>query len=214
VTAEIEEDILESMLKFINGVAEKDLPLEHEADAAQKKKAFSLLENQGFIKVVEAGFALTEKGKHKAESIARKHAVLESFLTEILGKNPDAATKEASVLEHSISTETINRLDSMLEPKTERAQNAEDGTNHEHLIAKNPVICLDECPEGSLLHVSMITAFAKHSRLVDIGIIPGELIELKRKLPNKSVVIRVKGCDIALSPEITSNIMVERCNTK
>ncbi|HJJ27788.1 MAG TPA: FeoA domain-containing protein [Methanocorpusculum sp.] len=206
MTTELEEDILESMLAAgEDGVAESELKLEHRADAGDKKKAFTHLAREGYIAACARGWKLIEKGRRKAESIARKHAVLESFLTEILGKNPDAATKEASVLEHSITTETINRIHSMLGQKA---------TGHEKLTAQNPVICLDECPEGSLLHVSMIKEFAKHSRLIDMGIIPGELIELKRKLSNKSVVIRVKGCDIALSPEIASNIMVERCNQK
>ncbi|HJK25027.1 MAG TPA: FeoA family protein, partial [Methanocorpusculum sp.] len=64
-----------------------------------------------------------------------------------------------------------------------------------------------------LLHVSMIRCFAKHSRLIDLGVIPGELITLRRKLVNNAVVITVKGCDIALSPEVSANIMVERCET-
>lgn len=192
------------MLSCDTAVKENDLVLEHRTEAAEKKKAFASLAASGYISASGNGWMLTEKGRRKAESVARKHAVLESFLTEVLGKNPAAATKEASLLEHSISTETINRLDSMLPEKS-------DG--HEALTAKNPVICLDECPEGSLLHVAMIKKFAKHSRLIDIGIIPGELIELKRKLSNNSVVIKVKGCDIALSPEIASNIMVERCST-
>ena len=59
----------------------------------------------------------------------------------------------------------------------------------------------------------MIRCFAKHNRLIDLGVIPGELITLRRKLVNNAVVITVKGCDIALSPEVSANIMVERCET-
>ena len=59
----------------------------------------------------------------------------------------------------------------------------------------------------------MIRCFAKHSRLIDLGVIPGELITLRRKLVNNAVVITVKGCDIGLSPEVSANIMVERCET-
>lgn len=204
MSTENEEDILESMLSCEGAVNESVLTLEHHAEASAKKKAFASLETEGYISASGKGWILTEKGQKRAQSIARKHAVLESFLTEVIGKNSAAATKEASLIEHSISTETINRLESML---------LEQSEGHESLTAKSPVICLDECLEGSLLHVSMIKEFAKHSRLIDIGIIPGELIELKRKLPNNSVVIKVKGCDIALSPEIASNIMVERCST-
>ena len=46
-------------------------------------------------------------------------------------------------------------------------------------------------------------------RLIDLGIFPGEEIWLRRKLRNNAVVIQVKGCDIALSPEIAATILVE-----
>jgi len=43
-----------------------------------------------------------------------------------------------------------------------------------------------------------------------MGIFPGERIKLIHTLNNKAVVIQVKGCDIALSPEIASCIFVEK----
>ncbi|HVP95452.1 MAG TPA: metal-dependent transcriptional regulator [Methanoregulaceae archaeon] len=46
-------------------------------------------------------------------------------------------------------------------------------------------------------------------RLIDLGIIPGEEVFIRRKLRNNAVVIQVKGCDIALSPEIAATILVE-----
>ena len=120
----------------------------------------------------------------------------------------EEASEEACILEHTISNETINKLDSFLDKTTP------EFVSHKELTAKNPIVPLLECTEGSLLHVAMIEAFSKHNRLIDLGVVPGELITLKRRLHNDAVVIKVKGCDIALSPEIASSIMVERCNTK
>jgi DtxR family Mn-dependent transcriptional regulator len=102
-------------------------------------------------------------------------------------------------------------LESFLTGKTPESENAEGHTSHKNLTGKNPVVPLSGCPEGSLLHVATIRSFDKHSILLDLGVIPGELITLKRKLDNNAVVISVKGCDIALSPEITASIMVEQC---
>ncbi|MDO5844031.1 MAG: metal-dependent transcriptional regulator, partial [Methanocorpusculum sp.] len=171
-------------------------------------KSFSFLKEKGYIVENKNKLSLTEKGEKKAASVARKHAVLESFLTDVLGTKPDEASKQACILEHNISNETINKLDSFL------CEQKPEYTDHNKLTEKSPIEPLCECPEGSILHVSMIKSFAKHSRLIGLGIIPGELIELRRRLDNKSVVVKVKGCDIALSPEIASNIMVERCITK
>jgi len=40
--------------------------------------------------------------------------------------------------------------------------------------------------------------------------VPGEHVLIKRKLSNGALVVQVKGCDVALSPEIASAIGVER----
>ena len=53
---------------------------------------------------------LTGKGSSVASQVARKHRVLQCFLTEMLGVDEDAASREACTLEHGISDETIDRL--------------------------------------------------------------------------------------------------------
>ena len=47
-------------------------------------------------------------------------------------------------------------------------------------------------------------------RLLDLGLVPGERAIIKRKLSNGALVVQVKGCDVAVSPEIASAIGVER----
>ncbi|MDV0442269.1 metal-dependent transcriptional regulator [Methanorbis furvi] len=214
MTSVLSEDILEEILNTKQNEVQLQALKFPNYTKTEITKALQTLRDQGLIHLGETTVSLTEKGAEKAALVARKHAVLETFLTDVLGKQPQEASREACILEHNISSETIERLDSFLDQrKPEQAAPAKTAeyTNHNKLTRKNPIVPLAECPEGSLLHVAMIRCFAKHSRLVDLGVIPGELITLRRKLINNAVVITVKGCDIALSPEVSANIMVERC---
>lgn len=218
MSSDLGEDILEAILNTgkksvspneIKTMLDKTAKSESLAQAdVEMEKAVTCLKDKGYVTENKNKLSLTEKGEKKAASVARKHAVLESFFADVLGTKPDEASKQACVLEHKISNETINKLDSFL---GERNPEYED---HNILTERNPIEPLCDCPEGSVLHIATIEKFAKHSRLIGLGIIPGELIELRRRLDNKSVVVKVKGCDIALSPEIASSIMVERCITK
>jgi DtxR family Mn-dependent transcriptional regulator len=45
---------------------------------------------------------------------------------------------------------------------------------------------------------------------MDLGVVPGQKVLIKRKLRNRSIVVQVKDCDLALSPEIASAVCVER----
>lgn len=211
MAADLPEDILEEILNLNKERTKRDDLANLEARGKDAfETAIHRLKENGCLVEDSKGYYLSEAGQKRAAAIARKHAVLASFLTDVLGAKPDDASKEACLLEHNISTDTINKLDSFLD-RTIQQDGAQEFTDHKHLTQKNPITPLIECAEGSLLHVAMIQSFSKHSRLIDLGVIPGELIELRRKLDNDAVVIKVKGCDIALSPEVASIIMVERC---
>ncbi|MDO5846301.1 MAG: metal-dependent transcriptional regulator [Methanocorpusculum sp.] len=209
MAADLPEDILEAILNTGKPAVPRSMLTGFRArgDTAFEN-ALAALTADGLLTETNDGFTLTETGRKKAASVARKHAVLASFLTDVLGAKPDEASKEACILEHKISNETINKLDTFMD---EQSPEVPVYTDHHQLTQKNPIVPLIACEEGSILHVAMIQSFSKHSRLIDLGVIPGELISLRRKLDNDAVVIKVKGCDIALSPEVAANIMVERC---
>lgn len=215
MTAVLSEDVLEKIFNIGTDEVPLHLLTFPHHSGSEIDNVLNILAERGFVYRGNNMVRLTGKGKEKAAQVARKHAVLETFLKDVLGKQPDAASKEACILEHNISSETIERLDNFLDQrKPEPVPSETTGfINHNNLTRRNPIVPLSECPEGSLLHVSMIRCFAKHNRLIDLGVIPGELITLRRKLVNNAVVITVKGCDIALSPEVSANIMVERCET-
>jgi DtxR family transcriptional regulator, Mn-dependent transcriptional regulator len=68
---------------------------------------------------------------------------------------------------------------------------------------------LSDMDEKDRIIVAGIVPGGDLHRLADLGILPGEEIRLRRKLNNNTVVVQVKGCDIALSPEIAATILVE-----
>jgi DtxR family Mn-dependent transcriptional regulator len=67
-----------------------------------------------------------------------------------------------------------------------------------------------EASEGDLLIVSCVRCRGLGGRLNDLGLFPGTEIRVIRKIPGNGIVVRVKDCDIALSPEVSANVLVER----
>lgn len=149
--------------------------------------------------------SLTGEGREIAVRIDRRHRTLQCFLTEMLGMDPTSASDEACQLEHRISDETISRLGTYM---------ARPGGNpecHRRCKGSRPgVLSLQSFDEGAVLQVCAIRQWGHYTRLLDLGILPGEEISIRRRLKNGAVVVRVKGCDIALSSEIAASISVER----
>ncbi|MDR0822634.1 MAG: metal-dependent transcriptional regulator [Endomicrobium sp.] len=54
---------------------------------------------------------LTERGEKIAQEVQRKHDILYMFLNDLLFIDPQIAVKEACAIEHSISSETIHKLE-------------------------------------------------------------------------------------------------------
>jgi len=173
----------------------------------------SSLVEEGYLERAENGAVrLTGKGSSLATRVTRKHRVLQCFLTEMLGVDEDAASREACTLEHGISDETIERLSSYMDgaqsPPRRRARCCRVWEKH---CPDEDACTLLDCKEGDTVRVAMMRGPQRHRRLLDLGIFPGEIVQIRRKLPNESVVVRVKGCDIAISPEIARSIVVESC---
>ena len=203
------EDYLEAILEIAENSGRP--PTVEEIAAALKtgketaSSTIAALAREGYLEQVGDTVRLTEKGAALASKVARKHTVLQCFLTEMLGVDADAASKEACTLEHGISDETIERLSSYMDGG---AQPPPGRTGRCRARASCTLL---DCKEGDTVRVAMIRGPRRNRRLLDLGIFPGEIVQIRRKLPNHSVVVRVKGCDIAISPEIARSIFVESC---
>ncbi|NYT04956.1 MAG: metal-dependent transcriptional regulator [Methanomicrobiales archaeon] len=167
------------------------------------------LERAGYVRRGPDGtYTLTPAGRTLGERIVRKHRTLECFFTEMLGMDAETASEEACRLEHEISDETISRLSEYIENPPRPC--VRYGWRH----AFRPQECMQpatvlDFSEGSRLKVLLVGSPGANRRLIDLGVIPGAVLEIRRRLRNGSVVVKVKGCDVALSPEIARCIHVE-----
>jgi DtxR family Mn-dependent transcriptional regulator len=142
---------------------------------------------------------LTAIGTMLAEQVVKKHQILEHFFIEMLGVDPQEASIEACRLEHHISDEVTGRLSVLVNRSTGIKE-----------MGIEPLLSLLDCQEGDELILLQIEHPERLNRLMDLGFLPGERISIKRKLKNRALVVAVKGCDIALSPDIASLIRVEK----
>jgi DtxR family Mn-dependent transcriptional regulator len=176
------------------------------------------LVSSGDVSLLPGGvIALTGQGRECGESVIKKHETLQCFLSEILGMDTTAASDEACTLEHAVSDETIDRLGQLIVKQ--------DGLGHHRWGRKgrqlSPIKCtvndddcecssISDCAEGENVIIHCIHGRACAKRLLDLGMVPGQRVAIKRKLSDGALVVQVKGCDVALSPEIASAIGVER----
>lgn len=166
----------------------------------------------------EGIITLTVKGKQTGTCVMKKHETLQCFLSEILGMDSSSASDEACTLEHTVSDETIDRLGKLIvsrdhprhHGKGKHRRPAGEGSCRTQTdeFCQSPSI--SDFSEGEEVVIQCIHGRACAQRLLDLGLVPGERATIRRKLSNGALVVQVKGCDVAVSPEIASAIGVER----
>ncbi|HUW19705.1 MAG TPA: metal-dependent transcriptional regulator [Sedimentisphaerales bacterium] len=73
--------------------------------------ALQILRKKGLANYEAYGFVtLTGAGRAAAAEIARKHEILKSFLTDVLGIEPGLAQRAACKAEHTLGPKVISRL--------------------------------------------------------------------------------------------------------
>lgn len=76
--------------------------------------ALHLLEDQGMIEHEPySDILITDKGKIKYLEIKKKHDMLSSFLQKILGVSKEISEKDACIMEHILSDETLRKIEEM-----------------------------------------------------------------------------------------------------
>jgi DtxR family Mn-dependent transcriptional regulator len=176
-------------------------------DAASVDACIDAMQTKGFVVGdSDRGLELTDAGRVLGERVARKHRVLECFFSEMLGMDADRASEEACKLEHEVSDEAINRLSTVIRGPCQNPGRC----GWKHCMEAGASRSLLDYEEGADVRVTMVRGHGRNRRLIDLGIVPGESIHIRRKLRNNSVVVRIKGCDVAISPEVAGMIHVEK----
>lgn len=204
------EDLLEAMYHLISDqkrpLIGRDISSRLDIPIGEVATMLTTLKKEGLIEPVPTGgFVLSERGKLFAEKIVKKHRVLEHFFTEMLGIHPNQASEEACKLEHYLSDDITLRLSKYIGKPT-----AGDGGGRRGRKKRQKEVTLLDFAEGDTLEITIVGHHGYYHRLMDLGFIPGERVVIRRKLSNNALLVEIKGCDIALSPDIASLIQVEK----
>jgi len=206
----LREDYLEALFKYTQERGSPPIISEF-ADYLAKtedevREIIRDLEREGDIEPGKDYIRLSSQGRDLGRRVMRKHHILERFFTEVLGIDPDIASTEACTLEHTVSDDAIDRLGTYIRnPHKDR-----DLSCKRRGRGSRGFPSILDFAEGTELVIKNIACHGSYNRLADLGIFPGEKIQLVRKLSNNAVVIRAKGCDIAISPEIAQCVNVEQ----
>jgi DtxR family Mn-dependent transcriptional regulator len=165
------------------------------ARLAKHMKVSAPAVTEAIQRMVQAGYVklhrdkevtLTKKGKALAEVTARRHRLLERWLTDVLGLDWMDAHEEAHRLEHALSPKVEDRLAAMLGmPSTCPHGNPIPGMTKPSRIVPFP---LSQASEGTTVSVERITEEAEADRklmehLWRHGVRPGARLTVQEIAP-------------------------------
>ena len=180
------------------------------------------------------GSSLTEKGLQGAQKVARKHRLLEKFLSDVLHIRSDQVHTQACEMEHALSDEAEESLCRFLKHPDKCPDDGkiipacnlpfssceeciqihskgleEVGKRQQNLVS----IC--DVKTGASAKVSFIRGGHRIlQRLLDMGLTPGTLIKVERSAPfNGPIEVSVRGSKLALGRGIAANVFVERAES-
>lgn len=200
------EDTLLSLMRLFERTKESssssDLANQAGLPVQNMEQFLYLLIESGDVEKDENGrYFLTHKGLHAAKTVMRRHHVLETFLQEMLGMDHEKAHEQACTMEHHTSDDTINRLRQFLRKGRDCPGSCQ--VHHRH----HTCTTLADCRQGEHVTITAIKGCGRALRLADLGLIPGQEVQVLERMAD-TMLIRVKDCDIAISPEIARTVLV------
>ena len=112
------EDYLEAVLALSQEhekVRTTDVALRLGVSKPSVNRAMKVLASEGYVNQETYGdIHLTEKGRLKASQVYFRHKTLTSFLKDVQGVDAVIAEQDACLIEHDISSETMEKLASFL----------------------------------------------------------------------------------------------------
>jgi DtxR family Mn-dependent transcriptional regulator len=175
------------------------------------------------------GASLTDEGKKIAETIKRRHRLLEVFLADVLHINRTKVHDEACRMEHTISEDTENALCRMLNapsrcphgspisPCTKGVGSCSECDG----VTGSAVPFLSDLRTSAIIPITDLGAQEKGTiafirgdckvvqRLSDLGLTLGTTVSVTRKAPmNGPVEVFVRRTKLAIDHKIAENIFV------
>lgn len=154
------------------------------------------LADQGLLEYERyRGVRLTPQGRRVALKTIRRHRILETYLTEVLGYPWDRVHDEAERLEHAASEELIDRMAAALGEPTVDPHGAPIPTR-EGAIHESESMSLAELPRGEPARLSRVGDDDPHllRYLDELGLHLGAVVTVVDRAPFEGpVTLRVGG---------------------
>ncbi len=169
------------------------------------------LKGEGYLTVEDRAVHLTDQGRHRAESVVRKHRLAERLLTDIIGLPWEKSHLEACRWEHVISDEVEDRLIELLgHPQTCPHGNPIPGIGER---PRRELVALSSVRGGDRVRLEQVTEQveidpAAMSYLSEAGFIPGADARVSGRAPDGTLTLQLGGHTIALGPALAGQLYV------
>lgn len=126
------EDYLEAIvvlrdMKGSEEIRSVDLANMRNVSKASVNKALSIMREKGFVEQERYGrITLTEAGLEYGTAVWQRHQMLRNFLVDELGVAPEEANREACMMEHAISEDTVEKWRAYMERRAAERATAEE----------------------------------------------------------------------------------------
>lgn len=170
------------------------------------------LASQGYVDHVPyRGVQLTARGRRAALRTIRRHRILESYLTTVLGYPWDRVHDEAERLEHAASDELIERMATALGHPTADPHGAPIPTADGE-VDETPSRTLAELPVGETAR--MLRVSDKNPSLLrylaDIALQPGAEVTMVARAPfDGPITLRIGNAEPVVGPNLAAQVLVE-----
>jgi len=178
-------------------------------------KNLAIHERYGYVE-------LTDQGSVKAREVEERHRLLFSLLHDLLGIDRETAYQEACKIEHHLSNESVRRIRQFIqffeehqEEKALLASRLKQPTDKEEMRVtkkKSEMITLGDLEPGEKGRVVKIKGTGSlRKRLLDMGMIPGTEVQLKKIAPlGDPVDVLIKGYHLSLRKDEAEDILITR----
>ncbi len=186
-----------------------------------KLKDMGLVEQQTYGPV-----ELTESGMKYAHKVKQNHIKLKQFLIKTLGVDPEIAEKDACLMEHAVSSQTMERLTEFLHKNGYMSKDSNISDNDPSISKKLESGCernkenmnkeivtkkLSELKVGQKCRVVKVNSKSSiRRRIMEMGITTGAEILVKGFAPlGDPMEFGIKGYTLSLRKSEAADILVE-----
>lgn len=157
---------------------------------------------------------LTKKGYTLADTLQRRHRIIERWLTDTLDFDWAKSDAESHRLEHVFSDEVIERLNELLgRPETCPHGNPIPGNQRGEPVEMFP---LSQAKEGDSVRVTRISEYAENvgdllEHLGERGLRPGAPVAVTEISPiNQTFTLLIAGKHFSLTPQVAEAVWVTK----